>query len=212
MSLTLFEAPMSSSIPALHALLELNIPFERVTLDLKRNDQKATEFLKLNPNGKVPTLVVDQIPMFEGLAIIIHLGERFGVELGLWPAADSPERPTALAWSTWAYVTYGSAVRRLYQAESEHVSKELHHAGQARLAREDLRELLAVLDEHLSSHKHILGDTFSLADVAVANTIIYSTFFGVSTSTFQHVDAWTKRFRERPTFAQLWTPAPSAAS
>src|SRR6476620_10228813 len=112
MSMTLYEAPFSSATPVACALAELGLPHERVRFDLSSGLQKQPEFLALNPNGKVPTLVVDGTPMFEALAIIQWLGDRYGVQCGVWPKADSPERLQALSWSTWAYVSLGSVLQR----------------------------------------------------------------------------------------------------
>lgn len=92
MSIVFYTATWSSAAPVAYALAELGVPHEQVTLDLEAGDQRKPEFLALNPNGKVPTLVVDGTPMFEGLAIVLWLGDRYGVERGQWPHADAPAR------------------------------------------------------------------------------------------------------------------------
>jgi glutathione S-transferase len=204
MTITLYEAPMSSATPVVHALMELDIPWERVTLTLDKNDQKKPEFLRMNPNGKVPTLVVDGTPMFEALAIMTYLGERFGVERQLWPAADDPARMEAMSWSTWAYVSYGSAIYRLLQAESERLPKELHNPAQVRRAREDLTQLLTILNERLAGRDHIVGKHFSLADVIVASVVIWGTYCNIPITDYPNVSAWTARFQARPSFQKVW--------
>ena len=83
MSITFYYNPMSSAARIHLSLDELGIPYEKVLIDLQAKDQKRPEFLALNPNGKVPTIVIDGQPMFESIAIQIYLGERFGVERGL---------------------------------------------------------------------------------------------------------------------------------
>jgi GST-like protein len=207
MTITLYEAPMSSAVPVLHALLELDIPFERVTFDLDKEEQKQPEFLHLNPNGKVPTLVVDGTPMFEALAIMQYLGERFGVERKLWPAADSPARLEAMSWSTWAYVTYGAAIGRLLLADNDRLPKELHNEAQARRAREEFAGLLTILNDRLASRQYIVGEAFSLADVIVASVVIWGTYCNIPVSDYAQVADWTKRFQERATFKRVWAQA-----
>src|SRR6266545_4462922 len=98
MALIFYYAPMSSATPVYWALEELGVPFEKVKLDLRAGDQKKPEFLKINPNGQVPALVGDGTPMFESVAILLHLGERYGVDKKLWPAAGTPERMGAMSW------------------------------------------------------------------------------------------------------------------
>ena len=207
MSIILHAAPMSSATPVVHALAELDVPYELVPVDFQKRDQRRPAFLALNPNGKVPTMVVDGTPMFEALAIMQYLGDRFGVSRGLWPAFDAPERLTALSWTTWAYVTYGAVLSRLNFAQSPQVPSALHHAAHAKHARGQLDELLAILDGHLAKHTNILGEAFSLADVIVASVITYSTYCGVSTEAHPNVHAWAERFTARPAFKKTWAPA-----
>lgn len=207
MTVTLYEAPMSSATPVVHALLELDIPWERVTLSLDKNDQKKPEFLRLNPNGKVPTLVVDGTPMFEALAIMTYLGERFGVERKLWPAADDPARMEAMSWSTWAYVSYAPAIYRLLQAESERLPKELHNPAQVRRVREELAQLLTILNERLAGREYIVGKQFSLADLIVASVVIWGSYCNIPFTDYPNVSAWTARFQARPTFQRVWAHA-----
>ena len=91
-SIVLYWHPMSSATPIAAALAELDVPHQRIKVDIKAGEQRRPEYLALNPNGKVPTLTVDGAPMFEALAIQLGLGDQYGVERGLWPAAGTPER------------------------------------------------------------------------------------------------------------------------
>jgi GST-like protein len=190
MSIVFYEAPMSSATPVACALAELEVPHERVRFDLAAGDQKKPEFLRLNPNGKVPTLVVDGTPMFEALAILLWLGDRYGVGKGLWPAPDSPARLEALSWSAWAYVSFGSAVYRLLYAASPRVDEALRSPAQAAEARKDLGQLLDVLEARLAQRGHLLGDGFSLADLIVGSVIGYGRAVGVDLGGRKAVEAW----------------------
>ena len=206
MTITLYSAPLSSATPVLNALLELRIPHELVQLDLSDGEQCKPEFLALNPNGKVPTLVVDGTPMFEALAIMQWLGDRFGLEHGLWPSAEAPERLQALSWSTWAYVTFVSQMSRFIYATSERFPQELHHAGHAEDASKELQKLLGVLDGRLANSDYLLGNDFGLVDLIVACCVTYGTFCGVSVEAHAHVRAWLARFHARPAYQKRWLP------
>lgn len=204
MTITLYAAPLSSAIPVVNAVEELDVPHELVLLDLASGDQRKADFLALNPNGKVPTLVVDGVPMFEALAIMQWLGDRYGVERGMWPASDAPERLAALSWSTWAYVTFGATFKRLELASSERVDAALHNEGQAELARNELQELLAILDGRLGSRDYLLGDDFTLVDLIVGNAVTYAAFVGVPTTGHDRVEGWLARLHERPAYKKAW--------
>jgi glutathione S-transferase len=207
MSIILYAAPMSSAMPVEHALLELDVPHERVELDITKGEQRAPDFLALNPNGKVPTVVVDDTPMFEALAIMQWLGERYGVARGVWPSAQSPQRLEAMSWTTWAYVTFGAALQRLIFAGSERTPEALRHPPQVEHCKQELRELLTILDGRLASRAHLLGDSFSLADLIVASAVTYGTYCGASTEGLNHVEGWLQRFQARPQFKQIWEAA-----
>ena len=69
MSLTFYRAPMSTASVTELVLAELGTPHKTVTLDLKKGETKKAEFLKLNPNGRVPTIVHDGTVVFESTAI-----------------------------------------------------------------------------------------------------------------------------------------------
>lgn len=206
-SIVLYASPWSSATPVIHALAELGIPHEVVRVDLAAGDQRRPEFLALNPNGKVPTLVVDGTPMFEALAIMQWLGDRFGVERGLWPAADAPQRLGALSWSTWAYVTFSGELQRFNFASSERVPAERHNRAQAEHSAAQLQALLGLLDAQLASRPYLLGDAFSLADLIVASAVGYGTMCGVPVEDHPHVEAWLGRFRARDAYVKIMAEA-----
>jgi GST-like protein len=145
--------------------------------------------------------------MFEAVAIMQWLGDRFGVARGLWPAADAPARLEAMAWSTWAYVTYGSCINRLNFASSDQVPAELHSEAQHKRCHADLQELLGLLDARLATRSYLLGDAFSLADLIVGGVITYSTFLGVATDDHRNVKAWLERLHARPAHRAVWSAA-----
>jgi glutathione S-transferase len=212
MSITFYNAPFSSALPVACTLNELGVPHERVQIDLASGAQKKPEFLALNPNGKVPTLVADGTPMFEALAIVQWLGERYGVDKGLWPAASAPARMTALAWSTWGYVTFAAAVSRLNLSTSDRVPVELHHPAQAAHAHAELQQLLGMLDARLVDKSYVLGADYSLVDLLLANMVRYAGLCGVATAVHARVQAWLERCHQRPALSVEWGgPIASAA-
>jgi glutathione S-transferase len=198
MSIVFYSAKWSSASPVACALLELKVPHETVTFDLSKADHKTPEFLALNPNGKVPTLVVDGTPMFEALAILQWLGERFGVEQGLWPAAKDPARLQAMSWCTWSYVTYGTGLALYGWATSERMGKEFNNPAQARLAQKELNHALDLLEQRLGKQKYMLGDKYSLADLVVASVVGYGEMVGAKTDAHPRVKAWLTDFQSRP--------------
>lgn len=203
-NLVLYAHPMSSATPVILALAELEVPHEFVHVDLAAGDQRKPEFLALNPNGKVPTLVVDGAPMFEALAILQWLGDRFGVERGLWPAAGSRERFEALSWSTWAYVSFAATFQRYFHATGDRVPAAERSDAFAKRAANDLQAYLVLLDARLEDRPYLLGSEFSLLDVIVGGAVTYAEVCGIGLDEHPRVVAWTERFKAREAYKKVW--------
>lgn len=199
MAITFYYSPQSNATRVHWSLEELGIPYEKVKLDLRAGDQKKPEFLALNPNGKVPTIVLDGTPVFESVAIQIALGERFGIEKGLWPALGSPEHLQALTWLVWGQVTLGTALFRYLQNTSDWVPKELHHAGQAEVAMKEIHGCLEMLNARLSDRDYLTGSSFTLADADLAAVLGWGLYVTkVDMTAYPKIKAWLDRANQRP--------------
>lgn len=196
MSIVFYWHPMSSATPIACALTELGVPHERVKVDIRTGEQHRPEFLALNPNGKVPTITVDGSPLFEALAIHLWLGHRYGIDRGMWPAAGTPEAFQALSWCTWAYVSYGAVVTRLYLATQG--EEALRSPAQAEAAIRGLNELLAVLNTRLAKQAWMLGADYSLVDLVVGSVLGYSLYLGAPVNDHPHVKDWLAQVQARP--------------
>lgn len=197
MSLVYYYAPMSSAVRATWAIEELAVPCERVLVDFRKGETKTPEFLRLNPNGKVPLLIVDGHSIFESLAIIVYLGETYGVAKGLYPAPGI-ERAECLKWIAWATASLLEPIQRYVLSTSDRVPAEQRNAKAGEVAREDLEKTLAVLDDALSGRSYLVGDHFTLADLAVCGFFPYLRFMQYDFSSHAHVKAWAERCLSRP--------------
>jgi glutathione S-transferase len=109
--LTLYFAPGSSSFAVHIALHEIGVPFEGKPMSFKGNDLRSPAYLRLNPEGKVPTLIVDQRPLTEVAAILYYLAKRFP-DAELLPRDDIEADAQALSWMSFAASTLHPARRR----------------------------------------------------------------------------------------------------
>lgn len=202
MSITFYYAPQSNATRIFTSLVELGIPYETVKVDLRAGEQRKPEFLALNPNGKVPTIVIDGTPMFESVAIQIALGERYGVEKGLWPQLGSSEHLQALTWLVWGQVTLAGALFNYMQNTSDWIPKERHNAAAAEHAMSELKGLLGILDARLDGRAYLTGDNFTLADLDLASVLGWGLHVcKVDISSHSHLQAWLGRVTRRPSFA-----------
>ncbi|WP_437501748.1 glutathione S-transferase family protein [Sorangium sp. So ce1099] len=199
MSITFYYAPQSSAGRISVSLAELDVPHEAVRFDLRAGDQKKPDFLALNPNGKVPTVVIDGTPVFESVAIQIALGERYGVQKGLWPAAGTPEQLTALTWLVWGQVSLTGALFRYMANTSEYFPKEMHNEKQAEHTLAELHGLLRILDSRLDGRPYVTGERCTLVDLDLASVLGWGLMAAkIDFAELKNLKGWLGRIMERP--------------
>jgi len=197
MGIVFYYTPMSSATRVHWALEELGVPYEKVKVDLSAGEQRKPEFLKINPNGKVPAMVIDGQPVFESLAMLLHLGETYGVDRGLFPPPGL-QRLEAFKWMTWGSVSFLEAAQRFMRNTSERWPVEQRNAGAAEAARKELNDLVRVLDDTLATRPYLLGEAFSLTDCGVATIVAFVGRIGFDLAPYAHVGAWIGRCMARP--------------
>jgi glutathione S-transferase len=202
MSLTFYYAPMSTASITQLVLEELGVPCERVKLDIQKGETKKAEFVKLNPNAKVPTIVHDGAVIWESSAITMYLGETFGVEKGLYPA-PGPKRGDAMKWIAWTNVTFGDAVGRWTRNTMSWYPAEQHNAKAAEAALADMHGCLTILDDALDGKQFLLGSDYTLADTHTNAFVDWLRAMKVDLSKYKNVAAWGQRCCARPAYAKV---------
>lgn len=109
--LTLYGAPGSSSMAPHIALHEIGIAFEFRPLSLARRQTRDPAFLAINPEGKVPVLLIDGRPLTEVAAILFYLARRHP-EAGLLPEGDAKAEARAVSWMSFLAATVHPARRQ----------------------------------------------------------------------------------------------------
>ena len=200
MSIQLYSWPRSSGTRVAWALEELALPYDYVELDAKKLEHHQPSYLAINPHGKVPALIDGKRCFFESGAILLHLGETYGVDRGLWPGGTDQARADALCWTVWAMTELGqNLLQVLYHGLDTPMSYKPADRSQAAAAynRSQLARCLDALEVRLADREHLLGN-FSLVDIACASWLQFGTMFGVSLDAHSRVAAWLKRCSERP--------------
>jgi glutathione S-transferase len=141
--LTLYFCPGTSSMAPHIALHEVGTSFETKTISLRNKTNRTPEYLAINPEGRVPTLLVDGRPMTEVAAILFYLARRFP-ESGLLPKDDIEAEAQAVSWMSFIAATVHPARRQ-----------GLEHA----------RTVYTLVDKRLGNRTWALGDRFSIADI-----------------------------------------------
>ena len=202
MSLVFYYAPMSTATLTDLVLEELGVPCQRVKLNLKGGDTKKPDFLKLNPNGKVPLIVHDDIPIFESAAITMYLGEQFGVEKKLYPA-PGPKRGEAMKWIVWTNVTLGDSVYTWCRNTMDWTPADHRNALAGQAAQKEIGNCLSILNQELAGKKYLLGDAYTLADTHVNSYLDWLRYMKIDFSSFNYLSAWSKRCSDRPAYGKV---------
>ena len=159
----LYYFPQNASLTPHMVLREIGAPFELRLVDRKSNAQKSAEYLKLNPNGLIPVLVADGVPIYETAAIAMYLADAHA-EAGLAPAIKSPLRPHYYKWMFHLSNALQSEFRAWYYAH-EYVS-DTSLIDSVKLATGGrLRKTFERIGAQLEGSEWLLGDQFSAADL-----------------------------------------------
>lgn len=141
-------------------LEETGLPCELIPVDTRKGDQFKPEFLKVNPNGKVPAIDDDGVFVFDSNAILLYLAEKTGKFL---PANTPANRAATLSWLMFIASGLGP-----YSGQAVHFKtaapKDMEYARNRYLY--EANRHYKILDDHLAKHKYMVGDSYSIVDMA----------------------------------------------
>jgi len=159
--ITLYHSPGSRAFTAYWMLEEIGVPFGVATVDIRKGEQKAPEYLKLNPAGKVPTLTDGDVVVSENPAIAIYLADRYSYGQ-LAPKIEDPDRGAYLKWMVFSTAVV-DPVAVLHQQKIDLPGQDVGFGT--------FDDMLRVLATVLKDRKWLLGGRFSAADVVLGGTI-----------------------------------------
>lgn len=147
-------------------LEEMQVPYENKTLNIASGELKSANYLKLNPMGRVPTIVDGEVVLFESAAICMYLADKYSLGK-LAPKFDDPTRADYTKWMIWSVGSLECVVARMFTHTKNEEEKKITHA----YVKEQCEILLKPLLEVLSKQEYILKSGFSAADIMLAAII-----------------------------------------
>lgn len=164
----LYSLPTPNGVKASIALEELGLPYEPHLVSFETNDQTSPEFLSLNPNNKIPAILDPDGPggkplaLFESGAILLYLADKTGQ---LVPK-DAAARYETIQWLMWQMGGVGPMFGQLgffhKFAGKDYEDKRPRDRYVA-----ESKRLLGVLDQRLAGRQWVMGDTYTIADIAI---------------------------------------------
>lgn len=158
-------------------LEELALPYQFVQLDMQAGAHRQPDYLAINPMGKVPALVDGDFTLWESGAILLYLAEQYG------GVAGAQERALLAQWISFANATLAPEI----------FSEVTREASTPRL--------LGGLSQVLTSQTYLVGDSFSVADVAVGSVLAYFiVLLKLDISAYPAIASYMQRLGTRPAF------------
>ncbi len=206
--LQLYSLPTPNGVKVSIMLEEIGLPYEPHLVDFATNDQASPEFLALNPNGKIPAILDPDgpggkpLPLFESGAILIYLAERSGRFL----PQQAASRYATLQWLMFQMSAIGPMFGQVGFFHKFAGRDYADKRPRDRYVAESQR-LLRVLDARLEGRSWLMGDTYTIADMAVfpwvRNLIgFYGAGDLVGIGEFPHVTRALAAFVARPAVAR----------
>ena len=191
--ITLYTSATPNGWKASITLEELGLNYDVHHIQMDKKEQKEDWYLKLNPNGRIPTIVDhdnDDFAVFESGAIMIYLAEKTG---RLMPA-DPKGRSLVIQWLMFQMGGIGPMMGQAnvffrYAPEKIPYAIERYHR--------EVRRLLEVLDTRLADNRYLAGD-YSIADIASWSWVHGYKWSGVTIDGLSHLERWLLDIGERP--------------
>ena len=169
---TLYFSPGAASMVVHAALIEAGVPYKLELVDFDKDAQRNPSYLRINPNGVVPTLMLDGEPVVESVAILLLLVERHP-EACLAPHPGTSARAQWYQWMVQLAVGLGATYRLWFYP------RDLGKPGHTEAVEAALRQKIEMswerIDTHLASHgPYLLGENFSVADLLITMYLRWS--------------------------------------
>ena len=194
----LYTNLFSPNARKVHAVaMELGIDLDTHTVDLRAGEQRTPEYLALNPNGKVPTLVDGDTVLWESNAILCYLASKSDNEL--WPKSN--KRYHILRWMFWDANHMNRASLKLFG--QKFFSRGNPDMAIIESANKQFRRHAEVLDGALEDKAYVTGDTATLADFVIGMNFAYEKVIDLPTDGLRNVAAWWSRLSERESVKEM---------
>jgi glutathione S-transferase len=175
------------------ALEEMQLDYNVINVNLMAGEQKTPEYIKLNPNGRIPTIIDrdnDDFVVFESGAILMYLGEISGE---FYPT-DAKKRSQVVQWLMFQMGGVGPMMGQAnvffrYMPEKIQPAIERYQT--------EVKRLFTVLDNHLATNEYLVDD-YSIADIANWAWVRTHNWSGVEIEDLVNLSRWVKVIAERP--------------
>jgi glutathione S-transferase len=189
----------------LWCLRELELAYQRIDAGMAFGKNHEPEYLAMNPNGRVPTLVDGDFVLWESNSIMRYLVLAYGKRSPIYP--EAPKRRASVdRWLDWTLSTLQPVERPVFWALVRTPAEQRDMAAIQKDA-DAAAVQWRIVDAQLATRRFIEGDEFTIADIALgAFARRWLGVEGISRPNFVHLDRWFAQFAGRPGFQQFVAP------
>jgi glutathione S-transferase len=199
---TLYWSPGTASLCVHWMLIELGAPHERVLVDIEAGEHRKPDYLKLNPSGVVPTLLVDGSPLGEAAALCMILAERHP-EAGFAPAVGHDQRAAYISWMFYLSNTLQTAYHSWFYPDQPAGAGAVEPVKAA--ARLRIESCLERIDRQIAkSGSYLLGDRVTAADFVTTMLMRWARNMPKPATDWPAIADYVKRMKSRPSFKVLY--------
>jgi glutathione S-transferase len=192
---SLYYSPGAASF-AVHWLLnEIKAPHELVLVDFESKQQKSNDYMKLNPSGLVPTLLVDGVPHTECAALLVLLAERHSMP-ALIPPTGTSERALFFQWMFYFANTLQPAFRSWFYPHEP--AGEAHIDVVKAQARQTIETIWERVAAQVTGRKYIVGETLTAVDFLGTMLMRWSRNMPKPATEWPTIDEYARRMRSMP--------------
>ncbi len=181
----LYGIPASRAFRSIWAAEEVGVDYELVPTHFL-GDSKKPDYLQINPHGRVPALVDDEVVLFESMAINLYLAKKYGGKL--YPS-DTADEARAIQWTIWGMTEVEDSLIQIF-VNKIMLPEDQRDAAVIASAAEKLQRPLAVLDAHLAKREYLLGSDFTIADLNLAGILATANVAEFDISEFENASRW----------------------
>jgi glutathione S-transferase len=210
MTLKIYGTAASRAARPLWVAHEMALDYEHIALPYVGGATRTPEFLAINPNGRIPVVDDGGVLVWESMACVLYLAERFkSPDLPLLAAQNHAEQAEILRWSFWV-VTECEKDALAFLMHRIMMPAERRKPQLATDAERHLLGPLRVLEQHLQGRSYLAGERFTVADICVASVLAWVQGAASLMAQCPAVDEWLKRCLARPAYRAVRLMAKSA--
>ncbi|KZN69328.1 glutathione S-transferase [Pseudoalteromonas luteoviolacea S4060-1] len=192
---TLFYYPRNASLAPHFVLEALDAPYQLELVDRKKHAHKSAQYLRLNPTGRIPTLVDDDFVLFESGAICLYLAEKHP-ESQLIPA-EPRAKGEFYQWLMY-FTTTVQAELMIYFYPERHTQSALMYDDIIKTQQSRLGSMFEIINRHLAGKSYVVNDQFTICDCYLFMLCIWADELNKPPLQFEHLASYLKSMAKHP--------------